>query len=136
MADTDGDASGDGADNCPLVANPDQVDGDADARGNLCDAPTLGTLRVKGAKRGFRVSYTLSEAARVTFRVERKKGTRYRRVRGRISKSGRAGANSFRWNGRLKGKHLRPGRYRLVAVAADASNERSAPVRAKFASRR
>lgn len=131
--DTDGDARGDGADNCPVVANTDQADGDHDGRGDSCDAPALGKLRVKRVKRGFTVSYTLSEAARVTFGVERKTGGRYRRLKGSLSKAGGGGANSFRFNGKLKGKRLRPGRYRLTATAVDPSNERSAAERARFA---
>lgn len=131
-ADTDGDARGDGADNCPLGGNPDQADGDHDGRGNLCDPPTLSKLEVKRARRGFKVSYMLSEAARVTFRVERKRGTRYRLVKGRFTKAGRAGANSLRFSGRLNGRRLSAGRYRLIARAVDPSNERSATLRTRF----
>ena len=36
-ADTDGDGLVDDIDNCPLVANPDQADFNADFRGNACD---------------------------------------------------------------------------------------------------
>ena len=36
-ADTDGDVVADGADNCPIVANPDQHDADHDGFGNACD---------------------------------------------------------------------------------------------------
>lgn len=35
--DTDGDGVVDGADNCPLVANPEQYDEDSDTVGNVCD---------------------------------------------------------------------------------------------------
>jgi hypothetical protein len=37
-ADSDGDLVGDNADNCPLVANSDQLDTDGDTSGDLCDA--------------------------------------------------------------------------------------------------
>jgi hypothetical protein len=131
-ADTDGDARGDGADNCPLAANPDQADGDHDGRGDLCDAPTLSKLAIKRARAGFKVSYRLSEAARVTFRVERKRGARFRLMKGRFVKAGRAGANSFRFSGKLRGRRLSAGRYRLVARAVDPSYERSATLRARF----
>ena len=130
--DSDGDGHADTADNCPTAANPDQADGDADGRGDVCDAPALTGLAIKRAGRGFRVSYTLSEVARVTFTVQRRTNGRYRRVRGRFSKTGVAGANSFRWSGKLRGRRLRPGRYRLVARALDGSNERSATVRRRF----
>ncbi|MFV8752413.1 amidohydrolase family protein [Nannocystaceae bacterium ST9] len=35
--DIDGDGAPNGWDNCPLVANPDQADGDQDGKGNACD---------------------------------------------------------------------------------------------------
>jgi hypothetical protein len=37
VADTDGDGVLDGADNCPLIVNPDQADADSDKLGNACD---------------------------------------------------------------------------------------------------
>ncbi len=130
--DTDGDGHADTADNCPLAANPDQADGDHDGLGDLCDAPVLAQLRIKRAKRRFKVSYDLSEAAVVTFRVERRRAGHWRRMKGKFSNSGHAGSNSFRWNGRLRGRRLHPGRYRLVAEAVDASSEHSARLRRRF----
>jgi beta propeller repeat protein len=38
QADTDGDGRYDPQDNCPSVANADQLDGDADNKGNVCDS--------------------------------------------------------------------------------------------------
>lgn len=38
VVDSDGDGVADGSDNCASVANPDQLDSDADGRGNVCDA--------------------------------------------------------------------------------------------------
>ena len=131
-ADADGDGRSDATDNCPTLANPDQADGDADGRGDVCDTPALTGLAIKRAGRGFKVSFALSEAARVTFTVQRRTNGRYRRIRGRFSKTGVAGSNSFRWSGKLRGRRLRPGRYRLVARALDSSNERSATVRKRF----
>lgn len=89
------------------------------------------------AKVGTRVTYTLSRAAPVTFKVQRRKGgrkvgrkckkpTRKNRKRKRCNltlkgsfvDSGTAGANSFRFTGRLRGHKLRPGRYLLVGKPA------------------
>jgi hypothetical protein len=43
--DPDGDEVCDGVDNCPLVSNPAQADGDADGSGDVCDVcPTTGTI--------------------------------------------------------------------------------------------
>ena len=130
--DTDGDGQADGTDNCPAVANPDQANGDGDAAGDLCDAPKLSALGIRRAKRAFRVSYTLSEAAATTFRVDRRRAGRWRRMKGKFANSGHAGANSFRWRGGLRGRRLRPGRYRLVAQALDPSGARSATLRKRF----
>ncbi len=102
---------------------------------------------------GTQVSYRLSEAGRAKFTVERaakgrKKGrrcvaptrknrkarrcTRYLRLKGSFSRTSKYGLNSFHFTGRLRGKRLRPGRYRLVMVATDASANRSKPKRAAF----
>jgi hypothetical protein len=102
---------------------------------------------------GTRVSYRLSEPAVVKFTVERaargrKRGskclaptkkrrklrrcTRYVRLRGSFSRQSKTGLNRFRFTGRLRGKKLRPGRYRLVLVATDAAKNGSKAKRAKF----
>ena len=60
------------------------------------------------------------------------KCTRYKPLTGSFTEAGQAGANNFRFSGRLKGKALKPARYRLVAAAADAAGNVSPRVRAKF----
>lgn len=80
---------------------------------------------------GAKVSYQLTVAAPVTFRVERRKGRRWARVRGSFKQAGKAGANSLRFSGRIGGKRLRPGRYRLVATP-----QGGPPARAPFRVRR
>jgi hypothetical protein len=85
---------------------------------------------------GTTITYTLSVDATVAFRVERaKKGrrrggrctkpgrrsrgrrcTRYVRVRGGFNVGGTAGANSFKFTGRVANRRLARGRYRLVAT--------------------
>ena len=105
------------------------------------------------AKTGSRISYKLSEAATLTFRVERaaagrrahgrcvkpkranrtlKRCTRYTALRGVLTREGAAGTNSFTFTGRLRGRKLRAGRYRLRAVATDAAGNRSATRRGAF----
>jgi hypothetical protein len=107
----------------------------------------------KKAPVGTRVRYRLSEAAKAKFTVElrtsgRRRGhkcvaptrknrkarhcTRYRRLKGSFSRASTAGSNSFRFTGRLRGKRLRPARYRLVMVATDTAGNRAKPARAHF----
>jgi hypothetical protein len=54
------------------------------------------------------------------------------RLRGSFKHIGKAGTNSFKFTGRLAGKALKPGSYRLVAVARDAAGNASSVKRARF----
>lgn len=102
---------------------------------------------------GTRVGYALSEPATVTFTVQRAalgrrvRGTcrrptrgnrrrprclRYVTVRGRFRHVGAPGANRLRFTGRMRGRKLRPGRYRLGARAVDAAGNASRVARRKF----
>jgi Ca2+-binding RTX toxin-like protein len=102
---------------------------------------------------GTRVTYQLSEPATALFRVQRarpgrrvggrcvaptranrnrKRCTRWVRVRGSFSQAGQAGSNTFRFTGRVGGRRLRLGRYRLVLVATDGAGNKSAAARAPF----
>jgi hypothetical protein len=88
-------------------------------------------------KKGTNVSFTLNVAAPVKFSVDRaaagrrvkgkcvkptkknakaKKCTRHLAVKGSFSRNGSAGANQFHWKGRIGGKALKPGSYRLIAT--------------------
>jgi len=102
---------------------------------------------------GTTVRYTLSAAAAVEFRVERaakgrrvkgrcvkptrsnatrKPCTRYVTLRGSFTHEGQTGSNKFKFRGRLGGHTLKPGSYRLRAVATDASGQSSVLERIKF----
>jgi hypothetical protein len=105
------------------------------------------TLRAKKAPPvGTTLRYTLSEAAFVLFTVQRRatgrkvsgkcvapkksnlkkrRCTRFVAV-GSFSRQGKAGANSVKFTGRVGGRKLSPGSYRLVAVAIDAARNKSA----------
>ena len=92
---------------------------------------------VAAARTGTTISYRVSVAAVTTFRVERalagvkrgkrcvkpgrrsrrgKRCTRYVLVPGRFMHTDTAGLDSFRFTGRIGGKTLKPGRYRLDAT--------------------
>ncbi|MDP8943319.1 MAG: hypothetical protein M3N16_04275, partial [Actinomycetota bacterium] len=58
--------------------------------------------------------------------------TRVLPVRGSAVHRGHPGVNRLRFSGRLGGRTLAPGRYRLVLVATDGSGMRSRPARAAF----
>lgn len=70
---------------------------------------------------GTRVAYVLASPARVRFTVQRAVRGRYRRVRGAFTHRGSSGTNRFRFSGRVRGRRLRPGRYRLLATVAGAA---------------
>jgi hypothetical protein len=117
----------------PVAATPLDVTG-----------PSLSLLRLTPARirvaRGTTVRYSLSEPARVVFRVGRAlvgrrvgsrcepttalnralvRCLRWVRLPGGFSQAGRRGANSRWFAGRLAGRRLAAGRYRVVALSTD-----------------
>jgi hypothetical protein len=109
--------------------------------GNVGGAIASRTRRPK-APVGTTVTYSLSAAGTIGFSVERavkgrkvgkkcrkttranrkrKKCNLFRKVKGGFTHAGAAGANKFRFSGRLNGKALKPGRYRLVGTLGDSS---------------
>ena len=106
--------------------------------------PSLTGLRIRpraflatGKRPGARVSFVLDEAASVTFKVQRRlpgrvakgacvkpkpsnrgkqKCTRLLGVPGTFSRTGATGDNGFRFNGRVQGRMLKPGKYNLRAT--------------------
>jgi hypothetical protein len=102
---------------------------------------------------GTHISVALSEAATVTFRVSRllpgrrvdgrcvrpsadnrsrPRCTRSVLQRGRIVRELAAGTNRLRYRGRLAGRTLPPGRYRLLIRARDAAGNLSSQRREPF----
>jgi hypothetical protein len=98
------------------------------------------------------VSYTLNAQARVRFTVERSRAgrrvagrcvkqttsnrrhkscTRSVRVRGSFTRHRPPGSDRFRFTGRLAGRSLKPGTYRLVATPINNSRT-GTPTRARF----
>jgi uncharacterized protein YkwD len=96
-------------------------------------ALALAPKRFRAGGRGTTISYTLSAPATVTFRVQRESRGRYRTMSRRLTRDGVAGANSLRFRGRLGASALRPGRYRLLAIAEDADGMSTRVARAAFA---
>jgi hypothetical protein len=115
-------------------------------------AETPVSKATKKPPRGTRLTYKLSEAARVVVTVQRArvgrrvngkcvretkanrkrpKCTRYKRA-GRFARKSHAGANSTRFSGRIGKTKLAAGRYRMTLVATDAADNRSRPKRLTF----
>jgi hypothetical protein len=109
------------------------------------------------AATGTRITYRLSEPARVRFRVQRatvgrrvgrscrrttaknrgrKRCKRYVAVRGSFTHRGKQGKNRLRFMGRLRNRSLAAGRYRLAARATDKAGNRSKQRRTGFRVRR
>ena len=85
------------------------------------------------ALHGHRISFTLSEPAKLTLTFARRAGRHYKRLHGSIShKETRAGRHTLHFSGRLGRHKLTHGRYRLSVTATDAAGNRSKAATAKF----
>jgi len=93
--------------------------------------PVITALRVRGST----ITYRLSEPARVTIRLQRQRGKRWRTVRV-LRQDGVAGKNRLSARSRARAtKRTRPVRYRAEAVAVDAVGNRSRPARLRLSAR-
>ena len=86
----------------------------------------------KGRPVGTRVSFRSSTAARIRVVVQRRIRRGFRRVKGGVNRRAVAGQNAFRFTGRIRGRTLPAGRYRLLIRAIDAEGKRSREVRRGF----
>jgi hypothetical protein len=112
----------------------------------------LGRVRTTRLGVGTTLHYGLSEAAVVRFTVERRKAgrrvgsscrkpTRRNRskrkcdlaLKGAFSRRGGQGPNRARFSGRVRGRRLRSGRYKLVAAATDGAGNTSRRAAVRFA---
>lgn len=111
-------------------------------------------FRTTGRRRGARVRFTLNEGARVVVTTQRRttgrrsasgrcvavtrsnrsgrRCARYTTVRGSLSRGFRAGSGSVRYTGRLAGRRLATGRYRVQVVAIDSTGNQSRVRNASF----
>jgi hypothetical protein len=95
---------------------------------NGCDRVKPVLRGLKAGKR--KVSYRLSERARVSLKIQRKSGRRYKSVR-TLRVRGKQGRNAVRTSKRLR-KLLKGGRYRVVAQARDGAGNKSAKKVVRF----
>jgi hypothetical protein len=117
------------------------------ARGH-CVRPSTKNKHNRRCRRAInlRVSYKLSNAAKVTFTLKRQVGgrkvrgrcvrpnrrnhksrrcTRLIGVSGRITKNGRSGSNSLNFNGRIGGRNLGRGSYQITAAASKGTSQKA-----------
>lgn len=129
----------------PTAAPPALAGPAAPAVSSLKLSPRAFRVSGKGKRSplGTTVSYSLSAPGTVNFTVQRKSNGRrvagkcvgqtrgnaskpacplFKPLRGSFSRAGAAGANSFRFDGKLGGKALAPGAYRLLATAGAGSS--------------
>jgi DNA-binding beta-propeller fold protein YncE len=85
---------------------------------------------------GARLAFTVSERARVRLTVVRVAGGRERRVGALPAVTAARGRLAVRLTGRLHGRAVRPGHYRVVLVATDPAGNRSVARRVGFTIRR
>jgi hypothetical protein len=105
--------------------------------GNPADtaAPTVSGLRIRSrviAGRQARIAYKASEPATATFLVQRRTSRGWRYLTGALTHAAQAGPNALRWNGRLNGRRLGVGRYRLTMMLNDSAGNVSRPSHAGF----
>lgn len=115
-----------------------------------------GPSLLPSGKAGTKISYWLSERATMTFTVEQAflgreqngrctadgasrhrlpRCIRYVLLHGSFKHNGTARQNSFRFTGRFGNATLKPGNYRLIAIARDPAGNLSTPTRVSFAIR-
>jgi hypothetical protein len=102
---------------------------------------------------GSKFSFNLSEASAVKFTIERKttgrrvnrrcktrtkknktkpRCTLYKKVSGSFTVPGKSGKNTITFRGRVGGRKLRTGSYRMTGTATDSAKNASTPARATF----
>ena len=121
--DSDGDGVGDDTDNCLNVRDANQTDGDGDGVGDPCDPAHISSYTVTPVKGAVKVSLRLSEPARVSFMLEKKRKARYVYLVDLTPRNGKAGANTFTLSTKIRRKALPAGSYRLTTYATDSSSD-------------
>jgi hypothetical protein len=134
------------------TTTPPTLSGERISPGVFAAERGSGSSATVSSKRGARVRFKLSEAATVTFTIQRKasgrkngrdcvKQTSSNRTRkrcarlvvvGTFTRAGASGSNSFHFTGRANGRPLARGSYVLSVVATDAAGKTSKPTSRPF----
>lgn len=88
--------------------------------------------RAAAVRTGSAVSFRSGEAGTAVFSIRRQRGRRSVAVRGSFRRAVRAGRTRLRFTGRVRGRKLPVGSYRLVLVVTDAAGNRSVPRGIRF----
>ena len=102
-----------------------------DATAPVLDRARLSKARVRPGRK-VTLSFRLSEASAVTVTVLKKQGRRYRPLSPTIPLAADAGAFSRKFDGRLGGRKLKPGRYKFSLKAIDAAGNAARTVAVPF----
>ena len=91
--------------------------------------------KASGVKRGTKFTYSLSEPAQVAIKIERRKPGKGRPKYAKVTTIGgqqRSGKDATPFSGKVKGKPLKPGKYRATIVATDGAGQASTPHQLNF----
>ena len=84
------------------------------------------------ARRGAKLRFSLSEASAVTVTVLKQKGRRFKPLSPSVPLAAGAGRTTRRFSGRLDGKALKRGRYKLRLAAVDTAGNAAKPATVAF----
>ena len=93
--------------------------------------PVLSKLKVTATK----ITFTVYELSAAIFKFQRKVGKRFVAVKGKVQAAATEGANTIRWKGKVGGRRLARGTYRVTGVAVSFSGTSSKPVRVTYVKR-
>jgi secreted trypsin-like serine protease len=118
---------GSGTPSPPPVVRPAR-----DTTAPVLSRAALSTGRIKVARSRATLSFNLSEASAVTVTVLKKTGRAYKALSPQIPLAASAGTVSRKFSGRLGGKALKAGSYKLRIDAADSAGNAARPVTVSF----
>jgi hypothetical protein len=115
----------------PQLGGSTVIPSHPDASAPMLNRARLSNLRVRPGRK-VTLSFRLSEAAAVTVTMLKKQGRRYRPLTPTIPLAANAGTFSRRFDGRLGGRKLKPGRYKFSLAAVDAAGNAARAVTVPF----
>jgi hypothetical protein len=98
----------------------------------LLSEPATTTFTVQRVLKGRRVRGRCRAATRRNKALSRRRCKRIKRVRGSFSHKGNAGSNTIRFSGRVRGRRLKAGSYRLLAASVDGVGNKTGTKRTSF----